>query len=626
MYYSYVCDLAVAILSAIVLFVINMVYIPRNRRLLYVKFALCNLIYACVLSMLFYNYLLPGVGSVNDMLVYLVHNAQQISLITELLIFILYVFDLVGYKNKKAYYVLGAAVLLFYVLELTSIKTKIGFYIDGSTVHNGSITSLYLIWYVMAMPVLAVTIIHENRIIINRIYRAVSVVFGVSLAMTVLQYLRHTDTYTTLTYFIPILTIVFLFHSNSYNSTYGALDREALRARIDELVRHRSKFYLVYIKIQNFVRVASDPHVIEDFKEFAEQTHYTDYLFRYKEDTFVLIYNSDRYLSTLNRRFQKLHEQYQLGHRVLIVPSNEACHKLSEYTEFCRYLMQKHDESFLRVGDQEIADFQKYLIIKKQLADIADRSDLEDERVLVYGQPIYDVHRHAFTTAESLMRMRLPELGMIYPDVFIPIAEQEGNIHALTRIILNKVCCYLAQNVQPDRISVNFSMYEITKKGFYEDVMGILSNYEFDRSRIAFEITESLDAEHLDEIRDILQKFRDLGIKIYLDDFGTGYSNLEHITNLPIDVIKFDKSLVDSSGYSERSKYLVEGMSSMFHTIGYQLLYEGIETAPDQERCIGMKAQYLQGYRYSKPIPIEELADFINHPPVECMDMDDSQD
>lgn len=224
------------------------------------------------------------------------------------------------------------------------------------------------------------------------------------------------------------------------------------------------------------------------------------------------------------------------------------------------------------------------------------------------------------------MRLRLPDLGMIYPDVFIPIAEQEGNIHALTRVILNKVCRYLAAHDQPDRISVNFSMYEITKKEFYDDVMGILSTYRFDRARIAFEITESLNAEHLDEIRDILQKFRDLGIKIYLDDFGTGYSNLEHITNLPIDVIKFDKSLVDSSGYSERSKYLVEGMSSMFHTIGYQLLYEGIETAPDQERCIGMKAQYLQGYRYSKPIPIEELADFINHPPAECMDMDDSQD
>ena len=174
---------------------------------------------------------------------------------------------------------------------------------------------------------------------------------------------------------------------------------------------------------------------------------------------------------------------------------------------------------------------------------------------------------------------------------------------------------------QPDRISVNFSMYEITKSGFYDDIMRILSGYQFDRSRVAFEITESLDAEHLDDIRVILQEFRDIGIKIYLDDFGTGYSNLEHITNLPIDVVKFDKSLVDSSGYSERSKYLVEGMSNMFHSIGYQLLYEGIETAPDQERCIGMQAQYLQGYRYSRPIPIEQLADFIKNPPKECAEV-----
>lgn len=622
MNYSYACDLSVAILSALVLFVINMVYIPRNRRLFYVKLALGNLIYACLLSMLFYEYLLPRVGTVSNSLVYLVHNAQQISLITELLIFIIYVFDLVGYHNKKAYYMLGVAILVFYILELTSIKTKIGFYIDGDVIYNGSITSLYLIWYVMAMPVLAVTIIHENRIIINRIYRAVSVVFGLGLVITVLQYLRGTDTYTTLTYFLPILVIVFLFHSNSYNSTYGALDRDALRGRIEDLNRHHGSFYFVYVSISNFARIAGDQRVIEDFKDFAEKTDYTDYLFRYDENTFVMIYDSDRHLDEFDRAFQSLHERYQLGHHVLVIPSNDACRKLSEYIEFCRYLLRRHDESYLQVDAHEINDFKHYLIIKEQLADIADRTDLEDERVLVYGQPIYDVHKHAFTSAESLMRLKLPDLGMIYPDIFIPIAEQEGNIHALTRIILNKVCRYLASNDMPERISVNFSMYEITKYGFYNDVMGILSRYEFDRSRIAFEITESVDADHLDDIRDILQKFRDLGIKIYLDDFGTGYSNLEHITHLPIDVIKFDKSLVDSSGYSERSKYLVEGMSSMFHTIGYQLLYEGIETAPDQERCIGMRAQYLQGYRYSRPIPIEQLADFIKHPPKECTDME----
>lgn len=621
MSYSYVCDLTVAVLSVMVLFMINMVYVPRNRRLLYVKLALYNLIYACVLSIFFYEYLLPRVGLVNDFWVYLVHNAQQISLITELLLFIFYVFNLVGYKNRKAYAMLGVAVLLFYVLELTSIKTQIGFYIEGNMVHNGSITSLYLVWYVMAMPVLAATIIRENRIIINRIYRAVSVAFGLCLGITVLQYLCHTDTYTTLTYFIPILIIVFLFHSNSYNSTYGALDREALRGRVEELIRRHNSFYFVYVRINHFTSIETEQRILEDFKSFAEKTDYTDYLFRYDDETFILLYRSGECMDMLAGLFEELHMRYQLGHRVLAIPSNEACHSLRDYIELCKYLRGKHEESYLQVGDQEIADFKKYLIVKNQLSDIAEQVDLEDERVLVYCQPIYDVRRQAFTTAESLMRLELPELGLIYPDMFIPVAEQTGHIHALTMIILNKVCRYLSMHEQPDRISVNFSMYEITKSGFYDDIMRILSGYQFDRTRIAFEITESLDAEHLDDIRVILQEFRDIGIKIYLDDFGTGYSNLEHITNLPIDVVKFDKSLVDSSGYSERSKYLVESMSNMFHSIGYQLLYEGIETAPDQERCIGMQAQYLQGYRYSKPIPIEKLADFINNPPKECVEV-----
>lgn len=208
------------------------------------------------------------------------------------------------------------------------------------------------------------------------------------------------------------------------------------------------------------------------------------------------------------------------------------------------------------------------------------------------------------------MRLELKELGFIYPDMFIPIAESDRRIHGLTKVILNKVCQYLEKNPEIQRISVNFSMYEIVKPNFYEDIISIITQYSFNKKRLGFEITESIDAEDYDLIKDVLTKFKSLGIKIYLDDFGTGYSNMEHITKLPIDVIKFDRSLVISSGKDKTSEYLVTSLSNMFDSIGYSLLYEGIENEMDQNRCIKMKVEYLQGYKYSKPIPIEELNSF----------------
>lgn len=112
----------------------------------------------------------------------------------------------------------------------------------------------------------------------------------------------------------------------------------------------------------------------------------------------------------------------------------------------------------------------------------------------------------------------------------------------------------------------------------------------------------------------VLSKFSKLGIKLYLDDFGTGYSNIEYITKLPIDIIKFDRSLVIASGKDDIYNFMIGSLSNMFDIIGYAILYEGIEDKSDQDRYISMKANYSQGYRYLRPIPIEELPKFINQP------------
>ena len=102
-----------------------------------------------------------------------------------------------------------------------------------------------------------------------------------------------------------------------------------------------------------------------------------------------------------------------------------------------------------------------------------------------------------------------------------------------------------------------------------------------------------------------------LGIKFYLDDFGTGYSNFERIMEIPFDIIKFDRSMLIESVKNDSSKYMVTTFAGMFNDLNYSVLFEGVEDERDENACKNMYAKYLQGYKYSKPIPIDNLRSFL---------------
>ena len=128
---------------------------------------------------------------------------------------------------------------------------------------------------------------------------------------------------------------------------------------------------------------------------------------------------------------------------------------------------------------------------------------------------------------------------------------------------------------------------------------------------IEIEITESRTESDLMIVKTRIEELQHTGIKFYLDDFGTGYSNMERIMTLPFDIIKFDRSLVNASCTSERSREIVGRLAAIFADLDYAVLYEGIEDTDTEQQCIGMSASYLQGFKYSKPVPIDNLSHFF---------------
>jgi EAL domain-containing protein (putative c-di-GMP-specific phosphodiesterase class I) len=241
--------------------------------------------------------------------------------------------------------------------------------------------------------------------------------------------------------------------------------------------------------------------------------------------------------------------------------------------------------------------------------------NLDDPRVEVYCQPVLNIRTGKYDTAEALMRLRLDNIGMVFPERFIPIAENHNCIHPLSQIIFSKTCKeiheLLVDGYNVKRISVNFSMLDVREDDFCSSIQRIVNEHHIPFDKIAIELTESQNERDFMIVKEKVSELKNSGIKFYLDDFGTGYSNFDRILELPFDIVKFDRSLVIARSTDTRSETMVTHLANMFSAMNYSVLYEGVEDASDEERCMRMYAKYLQGYKYSRPIPIAELKNFF---------------
>jgi len=365
------------------------------------------------------------------------------------------------------------------------------------------------------------------------------------------------------------------------------------------------------------------PEIQQVIRAFAHEFFKGAVLFQISSGRMALVIRNDKnpdYQEGGRRmleNFFKAYSKFHLDYKIVYLPMEDEISAKHDYLRFIQFVEKSMDiNSVMLAGEQEFADFHRMNYVLSQLEDIKKKGDLNDPRIEVYCQPVLNIATGKYDTAEALMRMKLPETGMVFPDVFIPIAEENNYIHTLSMIILFKTCLHikkmLARGYYVQRISVNFSVSELRDPTFCEDVNRIIHDVGIPHEKIAIEITESQNESEFRFVKERINELREDGIKFYLDDFGTGYSNFERIMELPFDIIKFDRSLVIACGSDKKSEKMVSHLAGMFAAMDYAVLYEGIENEADEEKCIRMSAKYLQGYKYSKPIPIEDLTNWFD--------------
>jgi diguanylate cyclase (GGDEF)-like protein/PAS domain S-box-containing protein len=263
------------------------------------------------------------------------------------------------------------------------------------------------------------------------------------------------------------------------------------------------------------------------------------------------------------------------------------------------------------------------LQLKAELARAVERGEF-----VVHYQPTVELATGRLAGVEALVRWQHPDRGLVPPLDFIPLAEQTGLIVPIGRYVLREACRQMATwqrdytTHPPLTVSVNLSARELDEPGLVGSVRAALEDAQLDPAHLVLEITETLLLVDLPTTVGTLLELRALGVRLAVDDFGTGYSSLAYLENLPVDILKIDKSFVDriadqnpglpagSENGAQRS-VMVSAISQLAHALSLQMVAEGIE-APEQVTTLrGLACQYGQGYYFARPLTADALGGLL---------------
>lgn len=253
------------------------------------------------------------------------------------------------------------------------------------------------------------------------------------------------------------------------------------------------------------------------------------------------------------------------------------------------------------------------------------RSDLRHaviaEEFVLHYQPLLDAATGRVAAIEALLRWRHPTRGLIAPDNFVSLAEDTGLIVPIGAWVLRRACADLANlrhQGHPDlRVAVNVSPRQFRTDGLVTSVRDALAETGLDGSALELEITESALMNSVERTQGILRALRGIGVRIAIDDFGTGYSSLSYLADFPVQTVKVDRSFVCQIESGKGAALLVGAIIAMAHSLGIEVVAEGVETLEQQRHLVALRCELLQGFRFSKPVSIEHLPAVIEH--VEAM-------
>lgn len=344
-------------------------------------------------------------------------------------------------------------------------------------------------------------------------------------------------------------------------------------------------------------------------------------VFKNAEDEYFVLFAD---LETATEGVRRLRSRFRSGWGVedtcmvrpywLYLPHANVVDSAENLLYFIRYVRQNaklfSETDFLCIEKDRVEQMYKERETKQLIMEA-----MEHDRVEVFYQPIFSTSERRITSAEALVRIRDREGNLVPPGVFIDIAEESGMILRLGEIVFEKVCQFIKrcplEYFGLHYIEVNLSVVQCSYEDLAQDYIRIMERYQVAPANINLEITESASTNAKKTLLGNMAELMEYGVKFSLDDFGTGQSNLNYIVDMPVDLVKFDRSMTSSYFENGKARYVMEAAIHMIHGMNLEIVSEGIETAEQFRTMEELGISHIQGYYFSKPLPEEEFIQYL---------------
>ncbi len=279
----------------------------------------------------------------------------------------------------------------------------------------------------------------------------------------------------------------------------------------------------------------------------------------------------------------------------------------------------KYDAAFDYYDDK-----MRQKLLEEQFITSHMHAALEERQFKVYYQPKYDLKSELVAGAEALVRWIHPQKGFLSPGAFIPVFERNGFIMQLDQYVWETACrdirSWMDKGYPAVAVSVNVSRADIYNPNLTDILLNLVKKYQIPMNCLHLEITESAYTDNPDQIISVVNNFRNLGFIIEMDDFGSGYSSLNMLAKMPIDVLKLDMKFVQMESENTSGKGIMSFVISLAKWLDLAVVAEGVETAEQINSLRSMECNYVQGFYYAKPMPVENFEELLrNHHTTEMV-------
>ncbi|MEZ8646272.1 putative bifunctional diguanylate cyclase/phosphodiesterase [Vibrio cyclitrophicus] len=421
-----------------------------------------------------------------------------------------------------------------------------------------------------------------------------------------------------------------LIYQANHDPLTSLPNRLYMRRNIHNWVKNESEqFSLLFIDIDNF-KCVNDTHGHDFGDKVLKQIALRLMRFRSRlslvvresSDEFLFLTPltnepeikrlAERIIDVLSQPYEVENSQFLLGCSIGIARFPEHGKDLDSLLRSADISMYKakQQQNSYSIFTTEMQDAHIYKMRVEQRLRIA----IEKQTLFVVFQPLVRTDK-SIHGVEALVRWIDDELGFVPPDVFVPIAESTGLMQKLGAFIIESSVMQIAHlhrtTEQNIGLSINISVRQFSHKSFSEHLLATLEKYQFSAHCLTLEITESLFIEDVTLVKPIFQALKEKDIKISLDDFGTGYSSLSMLKVLPINELKIDKSFIENIAIDQQSLTMVQNIIAIGKNFGMVVLAEGVESNEHFSILKACGCDLMQGYYFSRPIPYDQLCQFL---------------